>query len=174
MFWYCSFLLARLLLIFSCLCDTLLSKPSHPLCFACERTIANPTGRLFLFYRGLQFEALSLQLLCPTVSLNHVVKGRFVFLLLISSLPVSLTFSRSFASLCLPIPTTSTSCSVYTLWEKLFQSANSLAGALQVPLEQGLLFLRPKLWTRWQCFCVFNVNPLAILNTLKSQQKAAE
>lgn len=69
-----------------------------------------------------QFHATSLS---NGLFLNHVVQGRFVFLLLSRSLPASLTFSSSFASFCLPIATPSTSCSVYTLWEELFQAASS-------------------------------------------------
>lgn len=139
-----SFLLTGLFLIFSCLCDSLLSKPSPILPLAVKEPLPIPLEQIFLFHGGLQFEAVSCNFFVQLSFLNHVVQGRFVFFLLIRSLPASLTFSSSFASFCLPIPTPSTSCSVYTLREELFQTASSLGRTLQVPLEQGLFLLCPK------------------------------
>lgn len=148
--------------------------PPHPPLCLWENHCQSHWNTFFYFTEDCSLRQFHCSFFVRLSLWNHVVQGRFLFLLLISSLPVSLTFSSSFASLCLPIPTTSTSCSVYTLWEKLFQTAKSLGRALQPPLEQGLFLLCSKLWTSQQCFWVFNLNPLGILNILKSKQKGNE
>lgn len=120
-----------------------------------------------LFYGGLPFDAVSLRLHHPTVSFASWGWGEVCQL---SSM--SLTFSSSFASLCPSVATTSTSCSVYTLWEKLFQAANCLGRASLVPLEK-----KKDLFCAQNCeqvSSVFEFAPWGILSMLDWKQKGNE
>lgn len=110
--------------IFS-LCGTLLCKP-----LSVKEPLPIPLEHIFI---------LQISILCTFIA-TSLSKFLVCIMWLLSSLPVSLTFSSSFASPCLLVESTSTSCSVYTLWEKLFQTANCLGRVMQVPLGKKGLF----------------------------------
>lgn len=155
---------------------TVCSLSLHPFFhLAVKEPLPIPLEHIFLFDAGLQFEAVPCNFFVQRTFFESCGSGEVC---LPPLEPLSSSVLDLLQLICIVLPSNCNSLHllfcVHTLGGIIPNSQLFWEGLLQVPLEQGLFLLCPKVWTSQQCFWVFNFNPMGILRILKSKPKANE